>query len=265
MTFRVWPPWVKLVLVLLLVVAAAIVVVIAGFDPFGDDEKDRRAGWSAHPTQLPILMYHHFDELGSGEGRFAVNAAQFTEQLTWLQAEGYTTITISDYLAALAGAPLPERPVMLTIDDGFADQWGFAAILRDHGMVANFLLPNAATLSHDQIQALSDVGEIGGHTVSHPFLSELSPDEQAAEIRENRAWLRDLTGDDIVAFAYPYGDYDEATTSLLAEAGYQLAFDAWGGLAPIGAEVNRWHVPRIEIGDDDSLDVFAAKLAGAGL
>jgi peptidoglycan/xylan/chitin deacetylase (PgdA/CDA1 family) len=268
MTFRVWPPWVKLLPVLLGIIAlVAALVYLRGGDPDEDEAAEgRRAAWTAYPASVPILMYHHFDELGTGTGgRYGVTPAQFREHLSHLQANGYTTITVSDYLAALDGAPLPERPVMLTIDDGFADQWGFVPILREHGMVANFFIPNAATLTPDQLRGLLEVGEVGGHTVSHPFLSTLAADEQAAEIGENRAWLEGILGRPVVAFAYPFGDYDDATVPALEAAGYVAAFDAWGGPAPIGPETNRWHIPRIEIGRNDTLDTFAAKLAGADL
>jgi peptidoglycan/xylan/chitin deacetylase (PgdA/CDA1 family) len=267
MTFRVWPPWVKLLPPLLALLALAAALLAAFGDdllPGGDGDAGRSADWSSHPTSVPVLMYHHFDELGTGEtGRFSVSAAQFTAHLDHLEAEGYTTITVSEYLAALDGAPLPERPVMLTVDDGFADQWGFVAILRERGMVATYFVPNAATLTPDQLRGLLEVGEVGGHTVSHPFLSDLSPEEQAAEIAGNRAWLDEVVGTPPTAFAYPFGDYDEATIPALEAAGYTAAFDAWGGPAPIGPTVDRWHIPRIEVGGDDTLATFAAKLAGA--
>jgi hypothetical protein len=65
---------------------------------------------------LPVLMYHH---IGSWPSPYSVATSNFTAQLDWLQANGYHAVTLHQVFAALFGpAPLPAKPVVISIDDG---------------------------------------------------------------------------------------------------------------------------------------------------
>ena len=64
-------------------------------------------------------------------------------------------------------------------------------------------------MNGEQIKALVASGhvEVGGHTLTHPRLSELSPERQAHEIRENKRQLEALLGHSLLSFAYPLWGY----------------------------------------------------------
>lgn len=86
--------------------------------------------------RLPVLMYHHFSqEAGSG---FTVSAARFREQMSALKAAGYTAVSPAQVAAyGQRGAPLPEKPVLITMDDGYTSNLDIAApILEELGMCA---------------------------------------------------------------------------------------------------------------------------------
>ena len=76
-----------------------------------------------------------------------------------------------------------------------------------------------------QIKTMSDSPwiEIGGHTLTHPHLNTLSESEQYREIAENKAQLEKLIGKPLTSFAYPYGDWNEASQSIVQSLGYQFA------------------------------------------
>ncbi len=65
--------------------------------------------------------------------------------------------------------------------------------------------------------------EIGSHTRTHPFLTQLPPDQAREEITSSRKELEDLFGRPILHFCYPYGDWNERVRDLVAEAGYKTA------------------------------------------
>jgi len=65
--------------------------------------------------------------------------------------------------------------------------------------------------------------EIGGHTITHPSLPVLGPDEQEREIAGGRARLEELVGRRLETFSYPYGDYDDATMRLVEQTGFRFA------------------------------------------
>ena len=89
---------------------------------------------------LPILMYHHFaDESKSGT---VVTPGRFREQMTALREAGYEAVTIPQVIGFVReGAPLPEKPVLITMDDGYGSNLTVAApILEETGMRATIFV-----------------------------------------------------------------------------------------------------------------------------
>jgi peptidoglycan/xylan/chitin deacetylase (PgdA/CDA1 family) len=80
-------------------------------------------------------------------------------------------------------------------------------------------------VSKDQLRDLarSSIAEIGGHTVSHPFLARLTSEEQKQEISLCKRDLEDITGKEIRSFSCPHGSHTAETLVLLKESGYKLA------------------------------------------
>jgi peptidoglycan/xylan/chitin deacetylase (PgdA/CDA1 family) len=84
---------------------------------------------------------------------------------------------------------------------------------------------------------------IGAHTCTHPRLSRLSRDQAREEISASRKKLEDRFGIPIEHFAYPYGDYSEATVELVREAGFQTAVTMHRGIngpTDEALELKRW-------------------------
>jgi len=81
-------------------------------------------------------------------------------------------------------------------------------------------------MTYEQLRAAGerDLIEVGSHTITHPFLSELTKNQQAQEIFESQRQLSELSGKPVRYFAYPSGDYNQDTLELVMEAGYHAAF-----------------------------------------
>jgi peptidoglycan/xylan/chitin deacetylase (PgdA/CDA1 family) len=102
---------------------------------------------------------------------------------------------------------------------------------------------------------------VGGHTVGHPILARLDPDDQRAEIHGCATRLRAELGIPMRWFSYPNGDrgsFDAHTRALLEEAGVELAFSFDGGFLRRGAPWDPYDVPRIAVGPRTAGDAFAA-------
>jgi peptidoglycan/xylan/chitin deacetylase (PgdA/CDA1 family) len=208
---------------------------------------------------IPVLMYHHIDYAG---GTYSVTPEQLDAQCRWLVANGYTAITLTEfYNGAFYSGLLPARPVVLTIDDGWATAVDFANILANYGLVGNYFVNNTSEVTPDQLAYLGQVGEVADHTVDHAVLSQLSYDDQYAEIANNKAYLESVTGQTVQFLAWPYGDWNAGAVRAAAAAGILAAFDAWGGPANLSA-LDPWHIPRILISGDYDLDTFAAVVSG---
>lgn len=213
---------------------------------------------AASPPDVPVLMYHSIQENGA---EYQVTAAQLEEQLGWLWENGYESVTSADLLAWMSyGVPLPDKPVMITIDDGNFTDWEFLELLERYGFEGVFALPNYAQLTASEIRTLDRAGEVCGHTVSHQNLSTLDYDGQLYEIAENKAFLEEVLGNEITCFAYPFGAYNSLTPYVVIEAGYLMAFDVSGGPQPLDTSIDRWHILRINVNGNGTLDDFIASL-----
>ena len=85
---------------------------------------------------LPVLMYHHFAQ--EGNGGTIVSEARFREQMEALKGDGFTAVTLGEVLDYVDnGVPLPEKPVLITMDDGYTSNLEIAApILEELGFRA---------------------------------------------------------------------------------------------------------------------------------
>jgi peptidoglycan/xylan/chitin deacetylase (PgdA/CDA1 family) len=208
---------------------------------------------------IPVPIYHH---IGEPESELFVSPSRLRAQMAWLRENGYESIIPSELLGALDGkASLPERPVMITIDDGYYSDIVFRDVLEEFGFRGTYFWPNISELSPSEMAEIAGSGEIGGHTVSHPDLATLSATEQAKEIGENRTWLEQITGQGLVSFAYPFGSFGEDTGKIVEQAGFSLGFAAFVPPVKLG-EIDRWHVPRQMVEGGISMSEFAALFDG---
>ncbi|WP_169950314.1 polysaccharide deacetylase family protein [Microbispora sp. H11081] len=118
--------------------------------------------------------------------------------------------------------------VILTFDDGTADHLAAARTLRKRGLKGTFYVNSGrlGTSGHLSVAALRAIAreghEIGGHTLTHPYLSEEFEAVQQREICDDRRALLKL-GFAVRSFAYPFGDYSDATKLLAMRCGYTTA------------------------------------------
>ncbi len=210
----------------------------------------------ASPTIVPVLMYH---DIGYPADRYRVSPDSLESQLAWLRSNGFTSITPSDLIGWLNGEQrLPPRPVIISVDDGWASTRLFTELVSAYGFQGTYMLPNYTSLTNDEIRELAVSGEVCGHSVSHQFLAELSWDLQYYEIAENRAWLSAVIGEPVRCFSYPFGSFNDATKQILRDVGFEIGFHAWWGPAPLDGSLDRWAVQRIEINGTYSLETFVS-------
>lgn len=93
--------------------------------------------------------------------------------------------------------------------------------------------------------------EIGAHTLTHPFLTLLPPDEQRREIADSAALAAERTGAEVTGLAYPVGDHDERTVEAAAAAGLRYAVTTMAGDCSAGSAPFR--LPRRALPEGASL------------
>jgi peptidoglycan/xylan/chitin deacetylase (PgdA/CDA1 family) len=119
--------------------------------------------------------------------------------------------------------------------------------------------PSRRPLTIDQLQSLadSDLIEIGSHTVWHPLLPTLPRQIQRFEVAASREWLEDITGEEVLSFAYPAGAFGDTTKTLVSDSGYRAAVTI--EKEAVTAEVDPFAIPRLVV-DDTPIEIFEERL-----
>ena len=216
---------------------------------------------AAYPPQgIPILEYHMVDTHEDADSHlYNVPPDEFAAQLDYLQREGYTTITLMDFLRAKKGKQqLPDKPIILTFDDGYKDNYTvLLPMLEERGMTAVvFMATNMIGLpdylTWDELRDMSQRGiEIGSHTANHQPLTTFTPEEQQDEVHLSKLMLEWNGLPTVFSFSYPNGMYDDTMPALLQQNEYLAAVTGDAGLNTFDTDpylLQRINIPHPKFG-----------------
>ena len=200
----------------------------------------------ALPRDWPLILAYH-SVSNERDDALTSRADSFEAHLVWLRARGYRSVTLRDLTA---GSLIPgERVVIVTFDDGYADNYTVAfPLLERHGFVATIFLVTdyvgtsrihewdvqKQTARHggapfrlldwSKVREMAGRGiDFGSHTCTHPLLTRISPSQRRDEIVRSRFDLEQRLGREVTSFCYPQGDLDEDAMRIVEEAGYRCA------------------------------------------
>lgn len=212
---------------------------------------------------LPIVMYHGLLKDHRYHNRFYISPKLFEKDLKYLQENGYTPIFVSDLINYVdTGALLPEKPVIITFDDGFYNTYTYAyPLLRQYNMKAvvsiigeltdkSTLLddenPNYSYLTWDRVKEMSASGyfEIQNHSydmhcddagrrgsMQRPGESlEQYQKVLEADIGPFQDKIYEMTGRKPTAFTYPFGLISKSSQEILKGMGFRATFSCREGL-----------------------------------
>jgi peptidoglycan/xylan/chitin deacetylase (PgdA/CDA1 family) len=190
---------------------------------------------------VPILLYHAISaDPPNWIAPFAVSPAIFSAHLDVVMSCGRQALTISEYVDGLYGNTiLPPRPVLITVDDGFADFADNAlpalaerklpsTLYVTTGALADLdkecVLPPADMLRSGDLSGLETAGvEIGAHSHTHRQLDLMPRRAVAAELSRSGTLLAEILGHRIRSFAYPHGYWTAGIKRLVGQAGFDSA------------------------------------------
>lgn len=227
-------------------------------------------------NRIPILMYHRIATV-PGE-RNSLPPEKFEEQLDYLKKHGYNTITLNDlYNHYSLQAPLPPKPVILTFDDGYEDNFLTALpMLKERNMKAtvfpiaswvgkenkweNFNHQLTRTMNWEQLQQWKAAGmEIGSHTIEHPFLTQCDEVRLLEELMESKRVLEEKLAVKIEFLCYPYGFFDDKTIRTVKQCDYKGALAIFAN-APLWKQ-DMYALPRIPVPSRQPLWEFVVKVS----
>lgn len=208
----------------------------------------------AAPHPLRVLMYHKVCAQGNADP-LTVPVKSLDEHLHYLKQEGYSSIRLSDLVNhILVGTPLPEKPVLISFDDGYRDNFTTAyPLFEKYGMKANiFLVPTflqqevsrgtketATYLSLEDIHAMSpDLVEYGLHSFDHKSYKILDNVAIGADLVQCKNALSAMGITFQPCLAFPYGAYPKKDVVKLRQFLITLANNQIVAAFRIGNRLN---------------------------
>ena len=225
---------------------------------------------SAHG--VVFLMYHELETPGRplrqaepGYVRYIVRVSDFRSQMESLKSQGWKGMSVGQAIGSFA-----EKTVAITFDDGCeTDLLSAAPILRELGFGATFYITSGWSeqtgyLSHAQLRELSSLGfEIGCHSMSHSYLTDLDEDGLRREIGDSKHQLEQVIGKTVEHFSCPGGRFDERVARVARDAGYRTV--ATSATQANTSASNPFALGRVAVMRNASLAEFRNLCHGRGL
>lgn len=238
-----------------------------------DDEKQNHlyctsaAGtWeAASGYNVPVLMYHGVTDDTWGSVELFVSPDKLEKQLAYLIENGYEPIFFED----LRNIEDYEKPVILTFDDGYRDNYEYLfPLLQKYNVKATIFLitdnidNREKFLTSDQIREMAASGLVSfqSHTVSHPMLDECGMEWLEYELFQSKLAITRLTGREPFVLCYPSGHFNDTVREMTGQF-YHFGIAMNGGLYTTGKQ-DATKVPRYYVSRYTTLSEFALKVQG---
>jgi peptidoglycan/xylan/chitin deacetylase (PgdA/CDA1 family) len=190
-----------------------------------------------------ILMYHSIVDYQQDPFNITIRPKRFEQHMRWLHRRGRRCTSVGELVEAWRNNTA-DGMVGLSFDDGYADfVYNALPVLRRYGFSATLFAlggrlgghsgwmpqdPAKPLLTAEQIRDLAVDGiEIGSHGLLHQSLPTLEETALVEEIQQSRCVLRDVSGQEVLGFCYPFGHVDERAIRTAQAAGYGYACSVW--------------------------------------
>ena len=202
-------------------------------------------------VKIPVVMYHSVLKDEKRHGKYVISPAEFETDLIWLEKHGYTTILISDLIAYTQGFPLPEKPILLTFDDGYYNNYLYAFELAKQHQAKFVISPIASLSDHytetgetngyythclwGQLREMAESGlvEVQNHSYDlHRSNSAIGVKKRvgetadqyrariSADLLQAQERIETETGTLPTTFVYPFGAVSKDTPKIVRELGF---------------------------------------------
>lgn len=195
---------------------------------------------NVNDVRIPILMYHSISDADSNNS-LLIPVKDFEEQIKWLKENGFTPMLLDDVVQAYTTGYVPKRPVAITFDDGYSDNYTEAyRILKENSMKGTFFIITNNTdndgfyMNSAMLKEMKDSGMgIENHTSKHIEFTTISREDKFNIIKEGRDKLKEKVGVESNYICYPVGRYDDETIEVEKEMGIKAAVTTEYGISSL--------------------------------
>lgn len=209
--------------------------------------------------RFPVLMYHHVLDSRKKLNKYTISSAEFESDLQYIQKCGYTTVTVQDLINYCEkGTKLPDKPIMITFDDGYESvyvnaypllkKYKMKAVINVIGKYADLYSDcddhniNYSHITWDQLREISQSGvfEVQNHTYDlhknggRKGIGKMSGESEqhyhdtiANDIIKMQQRTKEMLGITPSAFAYPFGNISSSALPVIKETGIKAVFCCW--------------------------------------
>lgn len=229
-------------------------------DKIIDDEKEEKEeelieyiNVPVEEVRIPILMYHSICN-DDPNNSLMIPTEMFAEQMEWLRENDFTAMSMDDVIEAMNTGKVPKRPVLITFDDGYADNYinAFSELKNNNLKGTFFIISDTITeeggyyMSTSMLKEMKEAGmEIENHTANHLELNNLSREDAIDSIKRGQEFLRSVIGSNGNYLCYPVGRYSDETIEIQKELGIKAALTTQGGISSIAD--GKYELKRIRI------------------
>lgn len=203
-------------------------------------------------VRIPIVMYHSVLKDEARHGKYVISPAEFENDLLYLKKHGYTTILMEDLINYTKGGELPEKPILLTFDDGYYNNYLYAFeiakeyrckfVISPIGRYADQYSESGETSAYythatwDQLKEMADSGlvEVQNHSYDmhdtrqgaqgvkqRPGESDSAYRERlTADVTKAQEAIKAHLGEYPTTFTYPFGAVSKTTPGIIKELGF---------------------------------------------
>ena len=223
-------------------------------------------------SRIVFLMYHELELEGRklcqsepGYVRYILPLEGFRNQMAWIKTSSWRGLNVGEALRYPA-----EPSVCITFDDGCETDFIAAApVLREFGFNATFYLTagflgKPGYLNATQVRDLDTQGfQIGCHSMTHPYLSDLAESELRREIVDAKLQIEAIIGHSIEHFSCPGGRYDQRTLQMARHAGFATVANS--RFYANSRNTSPYELGRVAIQRNFSMEDFSSTCHGRGL
>ncbi len=208
-------------------------------------------------VKLPVIMYHHITAEPGKKSKYVISVDDLEKDFAFLSENGYKTVSARQAADYAAGrGTLPEKPVIITFDDGFESVYAYAfPLLKKYSMTAEVFVVGSicdfyssandhnlsySYLTWDEIKEMSDSGFVNvqnhtynlhSNTAGRDGMKMKSGESEAKykkliteDLVKNNEKIKAATGKSPAAVAYPFGSFGKVTAQTVGELGFSAAF-----------------------------------------
>jgi peptidoglycan/xylan/chitin deacetylase (PgdA/CDA1 family) len=235
-------------------------------------------------VRVPVLMYHSISDnlFGKSHPYYQINTSPqvFARQMRWLRLNGYRTLDLTQMWTAMEVGQDLSKTVVITFDDGYRDfytdafdalrQCGFTATIflaTDRIQNSSVRIEGVDYLTWAEVKELHAAGtQFGSHTVTHPDLRSLGPDQIEYELGCSKEIIEQKIGAAVKSFSYPFAfpeenkNFTQFLVDILENQGFENGVSTIIGRA--SKNNNHFYLPRLPVNSWDDATLLRAKLEG---